>query len=53
MGDGGALLLTKNRGKSRIYENVFVPMIDSPNPAAASILAPNMVITVEPGMQVL
>lgn len=53
MGDGGALLLTKNRGKSRTYENILVPMVDDPNFASASILAPNMVITVEPGMRVL
>jgi len=49
VGDGGNLLLGA-RGRSVDWAAVYSEMIFNPRPTAASILAPNMVITVEPGM---
>ncbi|PBP22736.1 metallopeptidase family M24 [Diplocarpon rosae] len=50
VGDGGALLLRNHRGKTRAYGNLILPLGDSPSYTAASVLAENMVITVEPGI---
>jgi Xaa-Pro dipeptidase len=49
VGDGGALLLT-GQNKRRNWISLYSKIIDDPSAYAASILAPNMVITVEPGM---
>ncbi|KAH6719805.1 putative Xaa-Pro aminopeptidase [Leptodontidium sp. MPI-SDFR-AT-0119] len=51
VGDGGNLLLSKNFGAARITEqNIFSLVTETPAMLAAPILAPNMVITVEPGI---
>ncbi|KAK2630262.1 hypothetical protein QTJ16_001082 [Diplocarpon rosae] len=50
VGDGGALLFSRNRGKPRAYGNISLPPADSPGYTAASMLSENMVITVEPGI---
>ncbi|KAL2074753.1 hypothetical protein VTL71DRAFT_8532 [Oculimacula yallundae] len=51
VGDGGILLLDSNfSGKQITEEDIFSLTASSPTISAASILAPNMVITVEPGI---
>ncbi|KAI6709298.1 hypothetical protein JHW43_008166 [Diplocarpon mali] len=50
VGDGGALLLTKSRGKMRADEKMFLQSAENPSSTAASMLSANMVITVEPGI---
>lgn len=51
VGDGGNLLL--NQQKTRKWANMQCDLAGGPNAQAASMLAPNMVVTVEPGMYVL
>lgn len=51
VGDGGNLLMLSNR-KATDWRSVYTTLVNDPTAFAASILAPNQVVTVEPGMQV-